>query len=106
MNRSLVGIAIAAWLAVGLLVAPISASRSKAQQAVDLELVLAVDVSLSMDLQEQRLQRDGYVKAFRDADLINAIAAGQHRSIAVTYIEWAGGFSQHTVVPWTLIDGP
>jgi hypothetical protein len=57
-----------------------------------------------MDLDEQRLQRDGYVQAFRDRDLIAAIVAGRHKSIAVTYVEWAGSLNQHTVVPWTLID--
>ncbi len=77
-----------------------------AEQRVDLELVLAVDVSYSMDLDEQRLQRDGYVEAFRDPAIINAIQSGQHGRIAVIYIEWAGWGVQEIVVPWTVIDGP
>lgn len=77
-----------------------------AEQRVDLELVLAVDVSYSMDLDEQRLQRDGYVEAFRDPAIINAIQTGQHGRIAVIYIEWAGWGVQEIVVPWTVIDGP
>jgi Protein of unknown function (DUF1194) len=77
-----------------------------AQQPVDLELVLAVDVSYSMDLEEQRLQRDGYVDAFRDREIVKAIQSGQHGRIAVTYIEWAGWPVQEVVVPWTIIDGP
>jgi Protein of unknown function (DUF1194) len=76
-----------------------------AQTAVDLELVLAVDVSLSMDLDEQRLQRDGYVAAFRDAEIHKAIAAGAHGRIAVVYMEWAGPVSQSVVIPWTILDG-
>ncbi len=79
---------------------------SRAQTPVDLELALAVDVSLSMDLDEQRLQRDGYVAAFRDTQLWAAIKAGPRGRIAVTYIEWAGAEIQLTVLPWTLIDGP
>jgi len=77
-----------------------------AQVRVDLELVLAVDVSLSMDLDEQRLQRDGYVAAFRDSEVHKAITAGPHGRIAVTYMEWAGPSVQNVVIPWTLIDGP
>ncbi len=77
-----------------------------AEQRVDLELVLAVDVSYSMDLDEQRLQRDGYVEAFRDPAIINAIQSGKHGRIAVIYIEWAGWGVQEIVVPWTVIDGP
>jgi uncharacterized protein DUF1194 len=79
---------------------------ARAETVVDLELVLAVDVSLSMDMDEQRLQRDGYVAAFRDAELWNAIRAGANGRIAVTYIEWAGQLTQQTILPWTLIDGP
>ena len=77
-----------------------------AQTAVDLELVLAVDVSLSMDLDEQRLQRDGYVLALRDPEVQKAIASGPNGRIAVTYMEWAGPPSQTVVIPWTIIDSP
>lgn len=76
-----------------------------AQAPVDLELVIAVDVSLSMDLDEQRLQRDGYVTAFRDAEIHKAITSGPHARIAVTYVEWAGPNSQQVVMAWTILDG-
>ena len=76
-----------------------------AETRVDLELVLAVDVSYSMDLDEQRLQRDGYVEAFRDPEIIKAIQSGQHGRIAVIYVEWAGWGTHQVVVPWTLVDG-
>jgi Protein of unknown function (DUF1194) len=81
------------------------APRAWGQTPVDLELVIAVDVSLSMDLEEQRLQRDGYVAAFRDGEIHKAIVSGAHGRIAVTYMEWAGPTSQHVVIPWTILDG-
>ncbi len=89
-----------------LCLAPPGLARSGETQRVDLELVLAVDVSLSMDADEQRLQREGYVAAFRDPAVHRAIASGAGGRIAVAYIEWAGEHAQETVVPWTLIDGP
>jgi hypothetical protein len=92
------------WLLAVALVL-IGADAAPAQTPVDLELVLAVDVSLSMDLDEQRLQRDGYVSAFRDAEVLKAIAAGPNGRIAVTYVEWAGPPTQQVVIPWTVIDG-
>jgi hypothetical protein len=72
---------------------------------VDLELVLAVDVSLSMDPDEQRLQRDGYVEALKDADVIAAIRANGLGRIGVVYLEWAGNGIHKVTMPWSLIDG-
>jgi hypothetical protein len=77
-----------------------------AQTRVDVELVVAVDVSLSMDTGEQRLQREGYVAAFRDHELQRAITSGIYGRIAVVYVEWAGPSWQSVVIPWTVIDGP
>jgi Protein of unknown function (DUF1194) len=77
-----------------------------AETVVDLELVLAVDISMSMDPEEQRLQRGGYIAAFRDPDVIKGIQSGNHGRIAVTYIEWAGPNVQTVLIPWRLIDGP
>ena len=83
------------------------AAQTASSSAVDLELVIAVDVSLSMDLDEQQLQRDGYVAAFRDPELHRAIAnAGAYGRIAVIYMEWAGPTAQKVIIPWTLIDSP
>jgi hypothetical protein len=70
---------------------------------VDLQLVLAVDVSGSMDSVEQRVQRDGYVAAFRHPDVLRAIASGPYGAVAVTYIEWSGAFYQVVTVPWRII---
>ena len=71
---------------------------------VDLALVLAVDISGSMDPDEQRVQREGYVTALRSAEVIRAIIGGPTGRIALTYVEWAGSDIQTVVVPWTLID--
>lgn len=73
---------------------------------VDVALVLAVDISYSMDLDELALQRGGYIEAFRSKQLHDAIAKGAIGKIAVTYFEWAGGNFQHIVKPWTVIDTP
>jgi len=71
---------------------------------VDLELVLAVDVSRSMDLDEQELQRQGYLEAITAPEVIQAIHAGAYGRIALTYVEWAGPAHQQVVVPWRLIE--
>lgn len=70
---------------------------------VDLELVIAVDVSGSVDDDEAALQRQGYIKAFRDPKVIEAIKRGIHGAIAVTYFEYAGGHHQLTLVDWKRI---
>ncbi len=72
-------------------------------EQVDLELVLAVDVSASVDTYEARLQRQGYLRALVHPTVIRAITSGEHQKIAVTYIEWAGSDKQHIVVGWTII---
>jgi hypothetical protein len=73
---------------------------------VDLELVIASDVSTSMDRQEKALQLGGFIAAFRDAEVQQAIMRGVRGRIAVIYVEWGGEGRQRVVVPWTLIDGP
>lgn len=70
---------------------------------VDLELVLAVDVSRSIDPDEARLQREGYVRALTDPRVVQAIRSGVHGRIALTYVEWAATSLQFTVIGWTLI---
>lgn len=90
---------------VALLLALSASSAARSDTVVDLELVLAVDVSLSMDIEEQRLQRDGYVAALRDPQVLTAIQSGHHGQIAIAYMEWAGPYSQATVLSWTIING-
>ena len=90
--------------AVFVIAAGFQPGPALAQTVVDLELVIAVDVSLSMDLDEQRLQRDGYIMAFRDPEVHKAITSGPNGRIVVTYMEWAGPPTQQVVMPWTVID--
>jgi hypothetical protein len=71
---------------------------------VDLELTLAVDMSGSMDREEQQLQRDGYVEAIASPEVWDAIAGGAWGRIALSYVEWAGPASQVVVLDWRLID--
>jgi hypothetical protein len=71
---------------------------------VDLELVIAVDVSRSMDEEEFRLQRNGYVEAIRHPDFVEAVTSGAYGRIALTYVEWSGRLYQKVVVPWQMID--
>lgn len=82
----------------GVLAAPASA-----QEVVDVELVLAVDISLSMSQKELEIQRDGYIAAITSAPVIDAIRDGIHGKIALSYMEWAGDQSQYVIVPWTVI---
>ncbi|MGK7869286.1 DUF1194 domain-containing protein [Falsiroseomonas sp. E2-1-a20] len=77
--------------------------RARAEDPVDVALVLAVDVSRSVDADEARLQRLGYRTALTDAQLIQAIRGGMTGSIALAYVEWAGIEYQRLVLPWTRI---
>ena len=70
---------------------------------VDLELVLAVDVSHSMDRKEQRLQRDGYINALRHRDVVRAIKSGPNGRIAIAYMEWGDPDFQSITLPWRMI---
>ena len=79
-------------------------SAAPAAEPVDLELVLAVDVSPSIDADEAALQRSGYVEAIRHPDFIRAVRSGRHGRIALSYFEWAGGVRQESLVPWRIID--
>lgn len=73
---------------------------------VDVELVLAVDISYSMDPEEQALQRNGYIEALRSPEIMAAIRKGVNGKIAVTYVEWAGATSQEVVADWMVIESP
>ncbi len=67
---------------------------ARAQTEVDLALVLAVDISYSMDVEEQALQREGFAEAFRSPQVHDAIRRGMLGRIAVSYVEWAGASDQ------------
>jgi hypothetical protein len=79
-------------------------AHSHAKEPVDLLLVLAADVSRSVDADKFELQREGYSAAFGDPRVINAITSGLHGRIAVCFIEWSGAGSQRLVIDWTRIE--
>lgn len=89
-----------------LAAAPDHAQAKDGPVRVDVELVLAVDISYSMDPEEQRLQRDGYVQALTSPEFLAALKSGVHGKIAVAYVQWASSFDQDVTMPWTVIDGP
>lgn len=80
-----------------------AAPTAATAEVVDVELILAVDVSLSMSPGELAIQRDGYAAALTHEQVIRAIQDGVHGRIALAYVEWAGATVQHIVVPWTII---
>jgi hypothetical protein len=80
-----------------------AAAPAAAATAVDLELVLAVDASGSVNQTRFELQRQGYAAAFRDDRVIRAIAAGSHGAIAVTVMQWTGPTLHVAVIDWTLV---
>ena len=86
--------------------APRFADKSPSAIQVDVELVIAVDISYSMDPEEQALQREGYILALTSREFLNALRQGANGKIAVTYFEWAGQYDQRIVMPWRLIDSP
>ena len=90
-------------LAVSIVVLAILAARPAAAETVDLQLVLAADVSISVDEEEFRLQREGYAAAIAHPLVLEAIRKGRHAAIAVCFVEWAGASAQRVVVNWTVI---
>src|SRR5882724_1323145 len=83
----------------------VMAPLARAAEQVDLLLVLASDVSRSVDQAKFQLQREGYAAAIADKRVLEAITAGRTRRIAVAFVEWSGISSQRVVIDWTLIDG-
>src|SRR5450755_2815524 len=73
---------------------------------VDVELVLAVDVSYSMDMDELAIQREGYAQAIVSKEFLQALKTGPTGKISITYFEWAASSDQKIIIPWRVIDGP
>lgn len=93
-------------LAAGLAApALITTRHARASTEVDVELVLAVDVSRSVDTEEMEMQMRGYAEAFRDPRLAEGIAGGPMGAIAVTLFVWSDWNIQNTLVPWMRLDG-
>ena len=108
LYSAIAGVLAAAGLALAASAAPLPrfADRSASAIPVDVELVIAVDVSYSMDPEEQALQREGYVQALTSREFMQALREGANGKIAITYFEWAGEFDQKIIMPWRLIEGP
>ncbi|NVN85082.1 MAG: DUF1194 domain-containing protein [Rhodopseudomonas sp.] len=103
---------VAAAMAGGVLAGRAAPNRAlqladdKDAKRVDVELVLAVDVSYSMDMEELAIQREGYAEALVSKDFLQALKSGPTGRIAVTYFEWAASGDQKIILSWQLIDGP
>ncbi len=78
----------------------------EAAPSVDVELILAVDVSYSMDMDELAIQREGYAQAIISKEFLQALKTGPNGKVAVTYFEWAASNDQKIIIPWRVIDGP
>jgi hypothetical protein len=74
--------------------------------SVTVELVIAVDVSFSMDMDELATQREGYARAIVSKDFLGALRAGPVGKVAVTYFEWSMSGDEKIIIPWRVIDGP
>jgi hypothetical protein len=90
---------LAVLLGVLLAVAPARA----APEQVDLELILAIDVSGSVDEEEAALQRQGYLRALVHPQVLQAISGGERKKIGITYVEWAGYHYQRVVADWSVV---
>jgi hypothetical protein len=88
------------------LLATAIAPAARAAEAVDLLLVLAADVSRSVDSAKFKLQREGYAAAIANGRVIAAIRSGRNQRIAVLFMEWSGNGNQKVVIDWTVLDGP
>jgi hypothetical protein len=99
MRRSLHCLAVLATL-----IAFVPAAR--AAEPVDLLLVLAADVSRSVDAAKFQLQRDGYAAAIANPRVLDAIRSGRTGKIAIAFVEWSGFGNQKVVIDWMAIDGP
>ncbi len=98
------GWTLATRLAAAFAAVLLLGGAAAAEQAVDLELVLAADGSGSIDDDEFRLQRAGYAAAITSPRVLGAIRSGFLGRIALAYVEWGAPGSQATIVDWALID--
>jgi hypothetical protein len=94
---------VLAWLAGLSMMGPAQKASAAEQMPVDLELLLAIDISGSIDADEAKLQREGYARALMDKDVLKAIRGGIHGKIAVAYFDWSDSYVQNEVMDWTLI---
>ena len=81
----------------------VAAAPARAQEQVDLLLVLASDVSRSVDTRKFQLQREGYAAALSNRRVVEAIQSGPHGKIAICFVEWSGATSVKLVIDWTIV---
>src|SRR5690349_3897508 len=81
----------------------VAGTPARAQEQVDLLLVLASDVSRSVDTRKFELQRQGYAAALSNPRVVEAIRSGPHGRIAICFVEWSGQTSQKVVIDWTVV---
>jgi hypothetical protein len=99
-----IGLALCGALALALAASqPPGARAAGAPVPVDAAIVLAADVSRSIDDEEFALERRGYADAIQSQQLIDAISTGPHGAIALAYVEWAGDGEEKVVVDWAVI---
>jgi hypothetical protein len=84
----------------------VRSEKTAGEATVDVELVLAVDVSYSMDMDELAVQREGYAQAVVSKEFLQALKALPNGKVSVTYFEWAASTDQKIIIPWRVIDGP
>jgi hypothetical protein len=113
MRFSSIGVILVAGMLIGGDVTGIAAPSQKPEvadkqtaSAVDVELIIAVDVSYSMDLDELAVQREGYAQAIVSKEFLQALRTGPNARISVTYFEWSASSDQKIIIPWRAIDGP
>ena len=110
----LISVALIAGAIAGGDLAVAAGPDSKSEQAdtqtivatVDVKLVIAVDVSYSMDLDELVVQREGSAQAIVSKEFLQALKTGPNGKVAVTYFEWSASSDQRIIIPWRVIDGP
>ena len=105
IGAMLFAIASAAGAATPGPASPMADSKDS-RTAVDIELIIAVDVSYSMDMDELAVQREGYAQAIVSKEFLQALRNGPNARIAVTYFEWSASSDQKIIIPWRVIDGP
>ena len=95
---------VAAVLGAAVLGSQLADTKDKV--SVDVELIIGVDVSNSMDIDELEVQREGYAQAIVSKEFLQALKTGPNRKLAVTYFDWSASTDQKIIIPWRVIDGP
>ena len=95
---------IVRYLQLILMVLFLPTSPVNAKTPVDIELVLAVDTSLSMDIDELKLQREGYAQALEHRAVTSALVSGKLGRVAIMIFEWGGAGRERVLIEWTLVE--